>query len=491
MSVEVEFLEERLALLETWLESTKDDDNNEGLIEKREEYRGLIEETILLQKKLRKTSKLLSAENSEKMLQKLSKKQDQYLCEIDEIMNYAETDVLFETAEIEPNELLGEPLETLMEQPGMEGSCSSSLNFSMSDFMPNAAKVSKLSLSESLHNLHPITENNGTQSAAKNHESMATISTDSTSLFTASSTNSNTYNHDEKTLRKKLRKVEKLLAAQVVLVSNHETSQLNATQVKKLRKKQEQYTQALQYIMKNASPSSPMGNDSRDLCFDPLSISPNDIEGAQLEEDLQEEIDEIIEEEIVEEEIEEYAIEEYEYSNHDQRHVSPVYDTRNHSGESSGSYDRKTLKKKLKKVKRMMESTSDAKELGLYKQKKKEYKMALQAIKEQDNGVEKSSRCRYSQHEPLKDEKFEPIDGDNGYTPSSHSVHSPSPLHSHSRHDNGPSEKNNDQIEVFQKKLRKANKGIDKARKENDSKKLKKMEKKRQEYQTTLNELLR
>ena len=42
VSSEVEFLEDRLALLETWLESTKyDDDNNEDLIQKQDEYKGL------------------------------------------------------------------------------------------------------------------------------------------------------------------------------------------------------------------------------------------------------------------------------------------------------------------------------------------------------------------------------------------------------------------------------------------------------------------
>lgn len=452
--------------METWLESTKNDEHNEDLIEKREEYRGLIEETILLQKKLRKTSKLLSTENSEKMLQKLSKKQDQYLCEIDEIMNYAETDVLFETAEIEPNELLGEPLETLMEQPGMEGSVHS-LNFSISDFMPNMARVPQFSPSEQVDELHPVTENNGNSSAAKYNESSATISTDSTALFSASTANSNTYNYDERTLRKKLKKVEKLLEAGEILDSYNEASRLDAKQMKKLRKKHEQYTQALEYIIENGGPPSPMRNDNQDQDFDPLSMSPNDVEEEQFQEDSQEESEEIIEEEI----IEGYEIEEYEDSNHEQPSDSPVNGTSDHNGKSSVSYDRKTLKKKLKKVKRMMECTSDAKELELYKQKKKEYKMALQAIKEQENGVEKSSRSRGSQHELLEIRESAP----------SHSVHSHSYSHSpsHSRRDTIPSEENDDhQLEVIQKKLRKADKAIEKARKEGDPKKLKKIDRK-------------
>merc|ERR1719343_1203975 len=103
----------------------------------------------------------------------------------------------------------------------------------------------------------------------------------------------------------------------------------------------------------------------------------------------------------------------------------------------------------------MMESCSDAKELELYKQKKKEYKMALQAMKEQENGVEKSSLSHGSQHELLEAEESARIKGDNGYTQPSHSVHPQSP--SHSRQDTIPCEENDDhQIEVIQKKLRKA-----------------------------------
>ena len=488
-SSEVEFLEERLALLETWLESTNDDDNNEDLIQKREEYRGLIEETILLQKKLRKTSKLLSAESSEKTLQKLSKKQDQYLCEIEEIMNYAESDVLFETAEIEPNELLGEPLETLMEQPGMEGS-SSSLNFSMSDFMPKVARALQSSPSELPmgDDLHPIAENNGTSSCAKHNESMASISTGMTSLFTTSTANSNTYNYDEKTLRKKLKKVEKLLAAEEILDSNLEMSPLDAKQMKKLRKKREQYTQALQYVVNNGKSSSSSIDDKRLQDFDPLDGIPhrakemnairsaitNEEEESQSQEDSQEEIELTGDEEI--EELEEFHLE---------QHNNPISNVRNHDCQIGLPYDRKTLKKKLKKVKRMMAATGDAQELELYKKKKKEYKMALETLSEKEAGLEISSPSRRSQNELLEAGEFAPIEVDNANLSPSQSVES------HSRQVKVPSEEDEDQIEVLQKKLRKADKSIAKARKEDDPKKLKKMEKKRLEYQTTLVELLR
>merc|ERR1712183_335086 len=42
------------------------------------------------------------------------------------------------------------------------------------------------------------------------------------------------------------------------------------------------------------------------------------------------------------------------------------------------AYDRKTLEKKLKKLEKMISSTNDFHELETYKQKKKEYKMALE-----------------------------------------------------------------------------------------------------------------
>jgi len=479
-SSEVEFLEERLTLLETWLESTKDDDdNNEDLIQKREEYRGLIEETIILQKKLRKTSKLLSTESSEKTLQKLAKKQDQYLCEIEEIMNYAESDVLFETAEIEPNELLGEPLETLMEQPGLEGSSSSELNFSMSDFMPKAAKASQSSVSSKLlkgEDLHPIAENTDTSSYTKHDESMASIGTGMATLFTISTANSNTYNYDEKTLRKKLKKVDKLLAAEEVKNNIGEVSPLDAREMKKLRKKREQYTEALQYKIGNGRSSSP--NRS------PIGASEDDVlinlgVEIQSQEDEQEDT-----EETTEVEIEEYEEEECIELNIEQCHDSSVSNTRNRDCHDSVSYDRKTLKKKLKKVKILIAATSDAKQLELLKQKKKEYKMTLETLKEQEIGVEKSSPSRHSQHELLEVEKVALIEEEDACLSPAYSIDS------NTRGDVVPSEEIKEQIEFLRKKLRKADKSIAKARIEDDPKKLKKIEKKRREYQAALVVLL-
>ena len=502
VSAEVEFLEERLGLLESWLESTKDDGNNDDLIEKREEYRGLIEETILLQKKLRKTIKLLSTEKNEKMLHKLAKKQDQYHCEIDEIMNYAETDVLFETAEIEPNELLGEPLETLMEQPGLEGSSSSLPNFSIDDFMPNVSKASQLSPSDQDDDFEVVNESNGISHGYKNTACSATFSTSSTSLFTASTGQSNANNYDERTLRKKLKKVQKLLAAEEILINKSESLQLDAIQIKKLNKKLEQYTQALQNITRNGTPSSPTTNDDRESRSDPLSINPNNMEQGLLMEEPNEEFEEFIYEEIIEEEeffeeeiIEEEELEHYESdkddgSNREQTHENhDADDNTNQNSKTSASYDRKTLKKKMKKLKKMMEATSDATELELLKQKKKEYKLALQATKNEVNGDKISSKSHSSpQHESIEAEEIVPNEEDEVYRKPSGSVHSHS---QQSRNGNFPSEEVNDNlIKMLEKKLRKADKAIEKARNEDDPKKLKKMEKKRLEYQTSLDELL-
>lgn len=489
-SSEVEFLEERLALLETWLESTKDDDNNEDLIQKREEYRGLIEETVLLQKKLRKTSKLLSTVSNEKTLQKLSKKQDQYICEIEEIMNYAESDVLFETSEIEPNELLGEPLETLMEQPGLEGS-SSSLNFSIADFMPKLARASQPSSSDhpTGEDLHPIAESTGTSSYANYNESMESVSTGLSTLFTISTSNSSTLNHDEKTLRKKLKKVEKLLKAEEMTYSNSETSPMNDIEIKKLMKKREQYIQTLEEKFFNGDSSTLKENDNnRFQGFDSLNKCPTrsnennvinlSVEDAQYQCDLQEENKQTIGEEIEE------CGEEDKESNAEQFHHSSVSNIMDPDCHLNASYDQKTLKKKLKKVKRMMAVASDAKELELYRQKKKEYKIALETLKGQEVDIEILSPSRNSQYEVVDDAKVASIEGDDKRLSPMCSVVS------YSQHEEVSPAENEDQIELFQKKIRKADKSITKAQKEDDPKKLKKIQKKRLEYQASLVELL-
>mgnify|MGYP001298390472 CR=1 FL=1 len=109
----------------------------------------------------------------------------------------------------------------------------------------------------------------------------------------------------------------------------------------------------------------------------------------------------------------------------------------------------------MKKLKKMMEGTSDATELELLKQKKKEYKLALQATKKQENGVKIPSQSRLSpQHELIETEESAPNEGgDEVYTNPSGSVHSHS---QQSTGENFPSEEGNDVlINTLKKKLRK------------------------------------
>uniref|UniRef100_A0A7S4AXD8 Uncharacterized protein n=1 Tax=Pseudo-nitzschia australis TaxID=44445 RepID=A0A7S4AXD8_9STRA len=476
-SSEVEFLEERLRLLETWLNNSPDDDvNNEDLIQKREEYQGLIEETVLLEKKLRKTSKLLVKESDKNMLRKLSKKQDQYLNEIEEIMNYAESDVLFETAEIEPNELLGEPLETLVEQPGLEGSSSSLLNFSMSDFMPSSLRPDHRS-----EDLHPIAENAGPSPYAKNHESMESFSS-GVSLFTTSTAKSNTCNYDDRTLRRKLKKVEKLLVAEEVACTNNEISQLDSIQVKKLRKKRDQYTQALQSKTANGSSSNknntntvkeiPINTGVEKGCRD-LHLEGDDEEGDNIEETLEGEV------------IDASKMEEDKKSHIERFHDSTISERRNNDFHGVVSHNKKTLTKKLKKLKKLMEATNDLEEVKKYRLKKKEYRKALEILNDQEmEDAETSSPSRYPQHEDIVDEKAISVDGDDAVLSSGCS------FDSDSQNDDLLDQDNEEEIELLKKKIRKVVKLIAKARKEDDPKTCKKMEKKRLEYQTSLDELL-
>jgi len=464
--------------LETWLKNTADDDNNEDLIEKREEYKGLIDETVLLQKKLRKTSKLLAKETDKNILRKLSKKQDQYSSEIEEIMNYAESDVLFETAEIEPNELLGEPLETLVEQPGMEGSSSSLLNFSMSDFMPNALKPDHKN-----KDLQTIAENTGLSPYGKNMES---FSSGMDSLFTISSSQSNTYNYDERTLRKKLKKVEKLLEAEETACNKRGMLELDSIQLKKLRKKRDQYTDALR--MKTNEGDTDASNKIplhiNETFLDVGAGVGNGLRDLQLDEDSEEE-------DLLKETVEE--IRHSSKGNGEQRlrteqfHDSIISERRTGGSYGAMSHDKKTLKKKLKKVQKLIAATNDPEELKKYKLKRSEYKMALDTLNEAEMGnAEGSSSRRHAQHEVTVEEKPIPVDRDDA-TPLSGCS-----FDSNSRNNESPerTQEKEDEIELLKKKLRKVVKAIARAREENDPKLLRKMEKKRLEYQTSLDELL-
>ena len=92
-----------------------------------------------------------------------------------------------------------------------------------------------------------------------------------------------------------------------------------------------------------------------------------------------------------------------------------------------------------------MEATNDATELELLKQKKKEYKLALQATKKQDNGDKTSSQSRSGpQHERIETEEI-------AHTKPLGSVHSHS---QQSRHESFPSEVDDDEINALKKKLK-------------------------------------
>lgn len=325
----MDFVEERLQVLDGWL---VDQPDNELLQEKRDEYAGLFEELNILTKKLKKTSKLLLEETKKETLLKLAKKQEQYSHEIEDIMAYVDQDELFLEAEMDPSDLLGVPLETLVEQPGMEGS-SANLNFSVSDlpYMPPRSKQNGGSSSNGLNHddsandgdaeyedLHPIKEE---QSSHCNNASMASMSA-STNSFSLSS-------HDAATLRKKLKKVERLLEN----AEEDDDDNMDPNVIKKLRKKQEEYTKAL------VQAEDLDGNKSLHSFAD-SSVGTMDVSTSSL--------------------------------------------FRMAANNSSGSmvinpksYDKKTLQKKLKKVRKLLKATNDEQEIEAYQLKEQEYQQAL------------------------------------------------------------------------------------------------------------------
>jgi hypothetical protein len=336
----MDLLEERLQTLDSWL---ADQPDNETLLEKREEYSGLYEELNILTKKLRKTSKFLLEETKKGSLVKLAKKQEQYSHEIEDIMAYVDQDEMFLEAEMDPSDLLGVPLETLVEQPGMEGS-SANLNFSVSDlpYMPPRTKKSpNLTMGKTLTNgnhgsssngldhsgsvngdaeyeeLHPIKE----EQSLHCNTSLASLSTSVTSLSTGSISG-----HDPATLRKKLEKVEKLL-------NDADNCTVEKNQIKKLRKKRDEYAQALY----NCDVAELDGNKSLHS-FAESSVATMDVSSSSL-----------------------FRLS----GNACSSVVSPK------------SYDKKTLQKKLRKVRKLMTSTTDENELESYQLKEQEYQQAL------------------------------------------------------------------------------------------------------------------
>lgn len=620
-STEVEFLEDRIGLLESWLENAVEDvdcDDNRELVQKREEYQALMDEVILLQKKLRKTSKLISKEEDKKVLHKLRRKEFQYSNEIEEIRNYTEMDEFFETTEetsLMVHQLLGEPLETLIERPDMEGSCAT-LNFSMSDFMPTIAEQPKRCDKSSYDELlRPIEEDHG---GSFSHSELATDDNDIhmnksnisissiSSLFTISFADSNTNNYDESTLKGKLKKVNRLLSAHDKEVDNSVASigepyQLNLVEVKKLRKKREQYIQALQnksynngsllngsrntaedfdnsFRSNNSSASvftiSTANSDTNNYDESTLrkklkkvnklltehenelnneeslnQVTPKEVKKLRRKheqytqalsnkigngsllgslndtEDEDEDDNNIYESNhsfvnnsleneestnvtnFVDEEYEKRILEEDEDENDDEKnsnqhehhyHGSTVSDKRSHSKFNDDDiiniqqsrphphtlHDRKILKKKLKKLKKIILSTDDPDKLKTYKKKKNEYKMELEILNQQENNNE-----TLQQGDSIDDDEEKNHAVPSEINEEDTAILLPGHIQEQELLYNDENE-DEERIVLLKKKIRKAGKFIVKTKIEDDPKKLRKMEKKREEYQTELDELL-
>ncbi|KAG7372217.1 hypothetical protein IV203_018360 [Nitzschia inconspicua] len=423
----MDFVEERLQVLDGWL---ADQPDNEILHEKRDEYAGLYEELNILTKKLKKTAKLLLEENQKEMLLKLTKKQEQYSHEIEDILAYVDQDEMFMEAEMDPSDLLGVPLETLVEQPGMEGS-SSNLNFSVSDLPymqpPPKKKSPNITTGKSLANgnnhasgvsgldhhnqdtgdteheeLHPIKE----ELSSHCNTSMASLSASMTSLSIG-----NISSHDAVTLRKKLKKVEKLL-------ENSDAGTMDHNQIKKLKKKREEYIRALERVdMLDLDD----GNKSFHSFAD-SSVATMDVSTSSL--------------------------------------------FRMASSNSSGnklvnpkSYNKNTLQKKLKKVRKLLKSTTNEQELASYRRKEQEYQQALDNIMASGSSQSIIESSSAGTSIALDDALLE-LDDDE-----------------------------RKQLRTLQKKIKKADKLLAEAQQNGDTKDVKKLRSKRDEYSIAMEKL--
>jgi hypothetical protein len=105
----------------------EEDPNDDSLRLKRDEYLGLSEEVEYLGKKMSKAIKLLQDPNQPNVA-KLEKKRDKYEREFQEIVQYVQTDPFFAEVEqslpasLSAHILLGQPLDIVMEMPGLEES---------------------------------------------------------------------------------------------------------------------------------------------------------------------------------------------------------------------------------------------------------------------------------------------------------------------------------------------------------------------------------
>jgi hypothetical protein len=455
MADATDLVEERLGTLEAWLE---DEPRNRSLLDKRDEYLGLLEELELLQKKLRKTAKLLLQESNEKTLVKLAKKEEQYSHEIEDLVQYVQSDAMFDEATMEPSDLLGEPLETLIEQPGMEGS-SQTLNISLSDmpyFPPrqyggNGSSSNmnynnsrgRLSLNNDedseFEDLHPITEE-----SSQNHGSMASLMTSMKDLTT---TEKKTAEYDTFTLRKKLKKVEKMIR-----------DERDAKQSRKLKKKRDEYQKALleaNGAETNGNISSDEGELSIDRSLDLDSIDKSMVSMAESSCDT---LDLLADSTI--------SFGSVGKSSH-----------HSHSGQHGKQkiYDASTLKKKLKKVKKLLAVTDDEQEREQYLMKYDEYEQALEELQAR------------SFHESVGEVQEVPSVHQSSRTVTT--AASSSSTVERGGGGGGMTDEEKERYTLLQQKLQKAKKLIKAAKEQGDTGRAGKLERKREQYMAEMEDL--
>ena len=462
----------------------------------------------MLQKKLKKTAKLLLQGDQDKgTLLKLAKKQQQYSNEMEDIMNYVESDALFDEAPMEPSELLGEPLETLLEQPGMEGS-SQTLNMSISDlpYMPPRQQWNGSNSSNNLpaagqgqsegsgsgggeyDDLHPISEEpsqHNNASIASLFASMASLNTTDHTLTSGTTANGGRgsgsgSSHDAATLRKKLKKVDRLL----------QQDDLDERQAKKLIIKRDQYLDELHqlscedadtFVSLDKSMGSVFGDKSMASFFGDKSL------GSLAESSSGDDLDFDV------------SIGNHLQYLHEQESAaaaaaSAATSARNGRGggqevEDDGhrddrvpkTYDLRTLKKKMKKVKKLLASTDDPDELKAYRLKKQEYEQALERLRRQTKQHAESSSSS------LMDDASTPL------APIPPRRQRKEQYNKHDDDDDDIGDGRDLELEkehaTLQKKIRKATILLDQAQEAGDTKLAKKLEAKRQEYLAKLNDM--
>mmetsp|Transcript_57427 Transcript_57427/g.140159 ORF Transcript_57427/g.140159 Transcript_57427/m.140159 type:complete len:465 (-) Transcript_57427:265-1659(-) len=461
MADATDLVEERLGTLEAWLEEEPD---NQSLNDKRDEYLGLLEELELLQKKLRKTAKLLLQESNEKTLVKLAKKEEQYSHEIEDLVQYVQSDAMFDEATMEPSELLGEPLETLIEQPGLEGS-SGTLNISLSDmpYFPQRQRSSgsasninynnsrgRLALNpdddSEFDDLHPISE---AEESSHNMSSMASLTQSMQSLEASNQKKKQPeILYDSSTLRKKLKKVEKMIRGEK-----------DPKKAKKLKKKRDQYQQELLQV--NSAATGGGSSDDGEMSSIDRSLDLDSIDKGLVSKDESscDTVDLLAESTVSLESM-----------------GKSLRSLKSTGSKHYKTYDASTLKKKMKKVKKLLAATDDEEEREKYILKFDEYEQALQELHSQS---------------------FHASGGDIGEEPKSaqqsnrtvSTAGSSSSTVQKSGDGSGMSGEEKERYKMLQQKMQKAKKLIKSAKDQGDTERAGKLEKKRQQYKAEIEAL--